>query len=191
MVSGSNQDAGLVAPAAVQDAEAPRQQVPEPVPEEPAEPRAEEPVQEAAVVTTPEPAPPPTPVVRPTQRAERPTPRPVATPSPPAPEPAPPEPEPAAVVQPVAPPAPEVPAAPEPLVGPATVSVTSVPRGSSVTIDGIGRGRTWVRNVELTPGQHRVVWQLDDGSPPGSMTITLDPGEERVLCWSFPNGSPC
>ena len=124
------------------------------------------------------------PVAQPAKRARRTAPRPVVAPSPPVPA----APEPTAVVAPPA--AQVVPVEPEPAVGPANLSITSIPR-SSVTIDGRGMGKTWVKNVELTPGNHRVVWQLPDDTPPKSMTVSLEPGEDKVLCWNFTTGTVC
>jgi len=191
---GSTQEAQVVAPAenqaveeAVQAGQATVEEA-EKAPEPAAVEKAEEPVVETpapaevaspppAEVAPPPPEPTPAPVVRP---ATRPTPRPVVTPAPAPPEPAP---TPVAAAQPPTPAPPEVP------TGPAILTVNSVPR-SSVTIDGVGRGKTWVRQ-ELSPGQHRVVWQLDDGTPPKTMTITLNPAQEMGLCWNFKTSSNC
>jgi hypothetical protein len=129
------------------------------------------------------------PVVRSAKRPERVVPRREATPSPsPVPEPEPPSPDPAPAVTPAV--APVAAPPPEIAIGPTKLTVVSMPR-SSVTIDGRGHGQTWVRDVELTPGTHRVVWQLADGTPPKSMTISLEPGEDRVVCWSFTHGTIC
>jgi serine/threonine protein kinase len=173
------------AAAALQDARRLVEDAPEAVEEVKEEPAAESPEE----IVPPVVAAPVAPVVRSAKRPERVVPRRVAAPSPPpALEPEPPAPEPTPAVTPAV--APVAAPPPEVAIGPTKLSISSMPR-SSVTIDGRGYGQTWVRNVELTPGAHRVVWQLADGTPPKSMTVSLEPGENRVVCWSFTLGAIC
>jgi hypothetical protein len=173
------------AATALQEARAQVEVVPQ-APEQPEEmPTIEPPEKETEVVV----AEPVAPVEKPKRRTQRATPRPVVSAPPP-----PPEPEPVPTVTPVSAPTPTpdpvVSPTPEVVVGPTMLSVMSIPR-SSVTIDGRGMGQTWVRNVELTPGNHRVVWQLPDGTPPKSMTVSVEAGAHKVVCWSFTDGAIC
>ena len=78
---------------------------------------------------------------------------------------------------------------PEPVeTGPGKLSINSIPQ-STVTIGGRSLGK-WVRNVSLDAGKHTVVL-MTDGGEKKVLTVDIQAGKSKVLCWSFEHNTIC
>ncbi|MGB0639154.1 MAG: protein kinase domain-containing protein [Myxococcota bacterium] len=109
-----------------------------------------------------------------------------------------PKPEPKVEAKPEAKPEPKVEAKPEPVpaavvpepveAGPGKLSINSIPQ-STVTIGGRSLGK-WVRNLSLEAGSHTVVL-MTDGGEKKVLSVDIQAGKSKVLCWSFEHNAFC